>query len=284
MDSAEYIVVGSGRLAFQCAEAIRKKEKDVIVLEYKIAEVSVLKKMCHSKGICYNCFNKKDMTDYLSHIDTPKVVFSVMNTYLFPDPVIHNRFLEIINAHNSILPQHPGRNAEAWEIFDEDEKTAVTWHKVCAQVDGGGILLQELFDIPGDITAINLLALQNQVQLKTFYKVFDMVEARNFTFQEQQSYGTYPIHYSRDIPNGGELDLDWPISRIWAFLRAMDYGPLQILGNPFLVFEDKKYVWDTYEKTEPDGSEEGIVYDHNTFTITKGNSAIKLIGIKELPV
>lgn len=190
----------------------KKKEKDVIVLEYKIAEVSVLKKMCHSKGICYNCFNKKDMTDYLSHIDTPKVVFSVMNTYLFPDPVIHNRFLEIINAHNSILPQHPGRNAEAWEIFDEDEKTAVTWHKVCAQVDGGGILLQELFDIPGDITAINLLALQNQVQLKTFYKVFDMVEARNFTFQEQQSYGTYPIHYSRDIPNGGELDLDWPIS------------------------------------------------------------------------
>ncbi|MCI8364032.1 MAG: hypothetical protein HFG34_03660 [Eubacterium sp.] len=280
MDSTEYIVVGSGRLAFQCAEAIRKKGKDVIVLEYKIAEVSVLKKLCHSKGICYNCFNKGDMTDYLSHIDTPKVVFSVMNTYLFPDIVIHNRFLEIINAHNSILPQHPGRNAEAWEIFDEDEKTAVTWHKVCAQVDGGGILLQELFDIPEDITAIKLLALQNQIQLETFNRVFELMETRNFTFQEQQ-YGTYPIHYARDIPNGGKLELEWPISKIWAFLRAMDYGPLQILGTPFIVFEDKKYVWDTYEKTEQAESGEGIVYEQDSFMITKENSAIKLIGIKE---
>lgn len=281
-NSDGYIIVGSGRLAFQCAVSVRKKGKDVVVLEYKIADVSVLEKMCRSKGIFYSCLNKTEMTEYLSHIKTPTVVFSVMNTYLFPAKVINNKFLEIINAHNSILPKHPGRNAEAWEIFDEDERTAITWHRVCTQIDGGEIILQEEFDIPENITAINLLAMQNRMQIETFDKVFDLVNMYNFSVQKQQLYGKYPIHYAKDVPNDGELNLSWSISKMWAFLRAMDYGPLYILGNPFVVWNGKRYVWNTYEKQEGDRSKDDIVYSSDTLVISKGNSTIKLIGLEEV--
>ena len=54
----------------------------------------------------------------------------------------------IINYHNSLLPKHPGRFAEAWSIFEEDKKSGITWHLVVPEVDKGKIILQKDIEFP----------------------------------------------------------------------------------------------------------------------------------------
>ena len=275
------IIVGSGRLAYQCAKVSKDKGFDTNVVEYKIADVSVLEKMCSSGGIDYRCLNKKDLHDYLLDISEKSYVFSLMNTYLFPADVIDNSNLVIVNAHNSILPDHGGRNAEAWEIFDQDEEAAVTWHYVTTDVDGGNIIAQRRFEVEDNWTAIQLLQYQNRLEAEMFEAVLDKCEKGEAVGTKQDKITNKRFHYSYDIPNEGRLDLAWPIDKIYAFLRAMDYGPLKLLGEPFVEIDGKSYVWKKYSAIEEVDSEDCTENVDNDIVIIRNKKMIRLVEASE---
>ena len=53
-----------------------------------------------------------------------------------------------------------------------------------------------------------------------------------------------------EIPNNGYLDWEWPIEKISAFLRALDYGPLKVLGTPMCVWDNKYYEIKKYKLSD----------------------------------
>lgn len=275
MEYDKFIIVGSGDFAFQCAFYLIEKKYKVVVYEYKIAGISILEKKCTAANIEYFCFTKAEMTQWLVKNEEKTLIISVLNTYLFPPEVVNKQRMVIINCHNALLPCHPGRNAEAWAIFEEDKKTGVTWHFVNSNVDGGAVIMQREIALDNQITALKLLKKQNLLGLQMFKDLMEQIE-KGWKYEPQTAEQNLTVmHRSYESPNNGMLDCQWTAEKIWAFLRAMDYAGLYIMGIPYIIFEGKKYCWKKYDMTLTHESE-GIYMVGNTICIIKENKKIVL--------
>ncbi len=69
-----------------------------------------------------------------------------------------------------------------------------------------------------------------------------------------------------------------------AFLQAMDYGPLKMLGEPKLKYDEDIYTWDRYKFCAADGTAETISIDEENriITISKKNCLIKLLNARKI--
>lgn len=105
---------------------------------------------------CRQVAVKKDLMALLEQETEETLVLSIMNPWLFTEDALRNPKLLVINLHHALLPAHRGRNAEAWAIYEGDEKAGVTWHKVDAGIDTGGIYLQKEVAIDDRATALKL--------------------------------------------------------------------------------------------------------------------------------
>lgn len=140
------IVFGSGTVAANCIKYLREKIKgDIFVFEAKQNAVSLLQKQISSLSKVHYQIVDENIVDAVNKIKS-KIIFSINNIYIFTKELIDNHL--IINYHNSLLPKHPGRFAEAWSIFEEDKKSGITWHLVVPEVDKGKIILQKDIEFP----------------------------------------------------------------------------------------------------------------------------------------
>lgn len=254
------IVLGSGAFAGKIAE-ISSGYLDTTVYEYSINDVSVLRDRCVTLGLPYEHVDKKRLTDILCSITEETLVVSASNTFLFPKEVLANEKLKVINWHNAMLPFHKGRNAEAWEIFEGDDKAGVTWHIVDADVDHGEILMQEHIEIAEDETALSLIRKEMERGEEMFKLLLPKLLNKTAKMTEM-SHEEGTLHYSKDVPNGGELDLSWSGEKMSRFLRAMNYGPLKLMGEPWVLYEGVKYKWKRYS-IEAGDCENSIAFSEN---------------------
>lgn len=277
------LVLGSGQLAYKCAEIVREYINDVCVLELKVTESTTLEKLCTKSRIPYLCVTKPEMTDILLKVDTPTLVISAGNTYLFSEKIIGKENLTIINWHNALLPRHKGRNAEVWAIYDGDEQTGVTWHYVTGDVDAGNIIGQSTIDIGESMTAMKLYKLQTDVGAAVFGECIEEILKGNCSSQKQQECEEEQMHFSWEIPNNGRLDTNWEMSKICRFLRAMDYGSLLLMGRMYVQLEDKKYSFYRYKikSTEEWQTERILRQDGCNLRILEKNQEIILRDIQE---
>ena len=122
------IVFGSGTIAANCIKYLREKIKgDIFVFEQKQNAVSVLQRQISSLSKVYYQIVDENIVATVNKIKS-KVIFSINNIYIFNKELIDNKL--IINYHNSLLPKHPGRFAEAWSIFEEDKKLLKIYKKI----------------------------------------------------------------------------------------------------------------------------------------------------------
>jgi methionyl-tRNA formyltransferase len=244
-------VIGSGKLAVEICKYFKEINLPVVLYEKKITDSSFVSKLCRINGIEYYSLNKAELTEKLMQQRGKKeLVVSAINTYIFPKQVVNNSSLTIINYHNALLPKHPGMNAEAWAIFDQDEETGVTWHYVSEQIDSGGIIAQETIKLNPNITSLKLLQKQSNMAYKLFLTIADNLLKGEVKCKKQETSEREKLHLIKDVPNNGILSLDWDIDKIYAFLRAMDYGKIATLGIPKILFDDTYYIWDRYVLTE----------------------------------
>lgn len=183
------------------------------------------------------------------------LVLSVNNIRIFKKETLANENVDIFNYHNALLPYHRGVNAEAWSIFHEDPLTGVTWHKVDAGIDTGRIAAQKEIALDDEITSIQLLKRQSQAALQLFKDIVPAILENRIELTPQPAIPVNSIHYACDRPNDGVLNPDWPAHRIWAFLRAMDYGKLTPLGIPRIGINGQCLRWKRYCRNTPDAPE-----------------------------
>lgn len=276
----QYIVVGTGSLTVEIAEYLLKKKCEVKVYEMKLSSYSTVKEICQSKAIAYSEFDKDKMTmQLLSDLKIgPCKIISAINTYIFPKEIVEHSNFEGINYHNALLPAHRGMNAESWVIYEQEEKTGITWHCIAAGVDKGEIIIQKSIPLDNKMTSRALL----QLQANTAYKAFcEFIESwMNGILQTYpQMEGKSVFHPLKKIPNEGFLDWNWDMNKMCAFVRAMDYGIVYTLGKPKLitnqgVFEAGRY---RIKKTDKIAKKDVLEITENSIILEKEGSSLQLV-------
>lgn len=269
------IVLGSGKLAYQCALVCREYLPDVEVLEYKVTESTTLQKMCQKDRIPYSCYDRTQMRRHLEQEKERSLVVSAGNTFLIPKDIIEKEQLTIVNWHNALLPEHKGRNAESWSIYEGDTVTGITWHMISPEVDAGDIIVQKEIPIDSTITALKLYQRQSDEGLQAFRKIIVPLLAGRCSLQKQRESKTAMLHLSREIPNGGQLDLNWSFEKTSRFLRAMDYGALCLLGEMHVSWEGVVYRFRKYEIMS-DNLTEGVIWQGRDIILPKEDRSVRL--------
>lgn len=269
------ILLGSGRLAWQCAAECGKRVENVEVLEYRVTDSTILQKLCLKDNIRYLCCDKGQMYERLSAVTEETLVVSAGNTWLIPGEIVAKENLYIINWHNALLPRHKGRNAEAWSIYEGDLQTGITWHRLTAAVDAGDIILQRSIEIDSQVTALELFREQCELGAQTFKEILEALLLKKCELRHQVEGENCKIHYSHEIPNGGYLDLKWDAGKMSRFLRAMDYGGLMLMGEMRVLWQGKEYCFHKYKIAEAGGAD-AVVWQGRDMVIHKDGQQITL--------
>lgn len=276
----DLLIVGTGTLACYCATWLRKKTTGkIFVFESGHNFTSMLKsQLSVMPDVVYDTVGA-DIEQRIMELH-PKIIFSIGNQYIFQPRII--ACCPIINYHNALLPFHPGRNAEAWTIYEQDPVTGVTWHLVSERVDKGSIILQKEIILDDTITSVKLLQKQSKLAMSMFQEIFNEILTKNeLIIHAQEKKGAIKHHYSWEKPNNGQLDITWPAEKISAFLRAMDYGKLSRMGCPVMKYKGRILCWKRYmvEKNTP--QKESVSVYGTTMQICKPTHTICLLGIKD---
>lgn len=277
------IIVGSGSLASKCIVHLLQLDlpNPILIYESNTTAISTLESLATSHGIEYINVPKEKIFQDLVAIRERTIIFLLGCNYVLPRAVIQNENLSIINYHNSLLPKHPGRNAEAWVIYEQDSMTGITWHSVEEGIDTGDIIIQKEIHLDDSFSSLSLLRLQNQLAFDTFKLIINDLLEGNISTYKQNKELRGRLHLSTEIPNGGFLETTWDILKIKAFLRAMDYGALRRMGQPKVIINHVKYTWDkTVFLNQGDTRDEVTINeDENFLLIKKDGEAVKLIGL-----
>ncbi len=165
------------------------------------------------------------------------LLISAINPRIIPADLLARPGLTAINCHQSLLPRHPGRNAEMWAIFEEDKETGITWHYMTPEVDGGSILVQKSFLITEETTSFHVFHRQIQLAFEGFQEIIVSLLNGQAKAMPQLLSPLRKLHYSWEMPSNGVLNLSWNGRKISAFLRALDYAGLQVVKPPGFLFE-----------------------------------------------
>lgn len=260
----QIFLIGASQLAAQCLEVL--KEHASIPVQYLNTDEK----------------SKAEIMEILAAISVPTLAFSIMNPYIFTKDAVENPSLTIVNLHHGILPGHRGRNAQAWTIFYEEPEAGITWHYVDCGVDTGAILRIDRITISEKDTALSLMRKQNLLIPEGLKELLPDLLSRKIQTQQPENRPDF-LHLNKDVPNNGILDVNWSGHKMSCFLRAMDFGILQVLGKPKLFWNDKWWYFKSYkiEKTDT-AAESSITLIENNMEIQKDNYRITLKKVTEI--
>jgi methionyl-tRNA formyltransferase len=268
----QYIVIGVGTIACNCALILKNRGLSPIMIESRKGSSISSENFCSKNEISYKNFNKEELADYLNSVSETTLIVSASNRYIFPEEIIDKENLLLINFHGSLLPKFPGRNAEAWAIFEEESIGGISWHVVVPEIDAGEILIQMETPISRKTTSFSLLREYTKLATDSFDRILDKLTIE-INKEIKQTSKELSLYYSWQKPNNGELNLAWNESKISAFLRSMDYGPLETLGLVWFEFNGIKYQVKKYKMSESLELKNSfnLTNSEQTFILNKGN-------------
>jgi len=231
IEFTNYLVIGTGTVALKVLGILRNNGLEPQFILSRDEGKESVKAFCDRNEIKWSLLQGKEITKFLGEINDSTLVVSASNRYLFPKSVILNPNLYIINYHAALLPDFPGRNAEAWCIYNRREVGGITWHEVLPEVDAGMILGQEEVAVDSKMTSLKLLMLYSKMAIKSFDKILSNVMTGEWTVREQNQSTERQLYYSWQRPSEGVLNAEMETAEMSALLRCYDYGPLEVLGE-----------------------------------------------------
>jgi methionyl-tRNA formyltransferase len=286
--TGEILIIGTARLASRCLEASLASGAKVVCMEPKNEGFSPLAAACRKHGVEYRLVESREkLTRDLVSINRPTLVVSAFSPFIFPREVLQNQALNIINFHNSLLPRHRGRNAPTWTIFAMDSIAGITWHLVHAEIDMGDILIQKQMEIPGDITAIDLMLRTLDLGTQAFQEVLPGLLNGSYPHTPMPRDGKGDLHRSTDMPNGGRLDTGWQVEQAGAFLRSLDYGRVKVFPPPRFQWQGKESSIKSYEiqRNVSTANDSSVTFDDRKQQLVLQDQGTRLvIHCESLPV
>jgi methionyl-tRNA formyltransferase len=124
-----------------------------------------------------------------------------------------------INLHPGLLPRHRGPVPLAWALRDGDGRFGVTWHRMDAELDTGGLLAQAT--IPIDDDDVEILQIGPKLGAAAFGLlpgVLERVAAGDPGDPQDETLATWAGHFEDD--DYARIDWTQPARRIHDQVRA----------------------------------------------------------------
>lgn len=271
----EAVIIGTGSLALSCADTLEQRGISCRIYDAGVQRSKTLERQAAQKGIDCRWISEEALGKCLAGISVPTLLVSAINPWIIPRMVLDNPYLDAINCHQALLPKHAGRNAEMWAIYEEDEITGITWHKVRPQVDSGEVLIQKELPISQDATSFEIFRQQMKLAYEAFCEILEPLLLGVARTQTQTREKTI-MHYSWETPADGRLNMDWPFHKISAFLRALDYGGLDVVKRPYVVQNDRNIFWKSYQIQAEPQEKEAVRFGENNISILRKDGRILL--------
>ncbi len=250
------IVIGYGVVTGEVLRIVHgmalKKGYTEEYIEHEIYPFNSAKKYAEAEKIAYHVIeDRKELLEYFRNaVKRKTLIISAGNNYLFPGELIADDNVTIINFHNALLPDLPGRNAPSWAIYEDRKYTGITWHYVTTRIDAGDIIIQRRCEIDNDMRAYELVAKQMKLASEAFRECYesvlseDVMPIRQFITEDRRIYKSY------EVPADGIFELSSSGKDIYRLLRAMDYGKNLVFPLPQTQLDDQMIRIRRYKKVK----------------------------------
>lgn len=261
------VVIGYGKATGNILKYIERQRDaygySLEFIEHEFHALSVTKKICEEMGIPYaNMPDKRELTEYLCAIREKTLIVSASNNYLFPAACVEKENITIINFHNALLPDYPGRNAPSWVIYQGEQETGITWHYVTPGVDEGNIIIQKKCAIGPEEKAYELTERLMDLACEGFEESFAAVLEERAQTRPQEAGPGRRMYRSYEVPGEGVFALDEEPTAIYRLLRSVDYGKSAIFPPLRTVVDGVQAEVVRYRKIVPEKKkdEEHVLY------------------------
>ncbi len=261
------VVIGYGKVTGEVLQYVYDNKKqygyDLIFIEHEVHPFGITEKICAENGIAFRRItDKKELAVLLDQLTEKTLIISASNNFLFPASLVDKPYITIINFHNALLPDYPGRNAPTWVIYTGEKRTGITWHYVTAGVDEGNIIIQKQCEIGADIKAYELTETLMDLAGEAFRESFADIMAERAKVREQGFDPERRMYRSYEVPADGHFELTDSPEDIYRLLRSVDYGKNDIFPPLRTVIDGRKAEILRYRKITADKRKEddGFVY------------------------
>lgn len=269
MDTAfhKIVVIGYGKVTGEVLQYVcdRKSEYGYRVefIEHEVHPFSITEQICAENEIPFRRItDKKELSAFLDNITEQTLIISASNNFLFPASLVEKEHITIINFHNALLPEYPGRNAPTWVICMGEKETGITWHYVTAGVDEGNIIVQKRCAIGDDMKAYELTEQLMALASEAFRESFTDIMAQSVNARPQGFDPERRMYRSYDVPSEGFFNLTDEPEDIYRLLRSVDYGKNDIFPPMRTMVDGREAEILRYRKIASDKrkDEDGFVY------------------------
>ena len=261
------VVIGYGKVTGEVLRYVydRKREYgyEMEFIEHEVHPLSITEKICAENAIPFTRItDKKELAIFLDNIKERTLIISASNNFLFPASLVAKEHITIINFHNALLPEYPGRNAPTWVIYMGEKETGITWHYVTTGVDEGNIIIQKRCKIGDDMKAYELTEQLMDLAGAAFRECFADILEQNVVARPQDFNPKRRMYRSYEVPSAGFFELGDQPEDIYRLLRSVDYGKSDIFPPMQTMIDGRKAEILRYRIITPDKrrDEEGFRY------------------------
>ena len=261
------IIIGYGKVAGEILTYVKERQKDfeyqLLFIEHEVHSFSVTEKICKENDIPFlRIEDKKELAAHFKAVQEKTLIISASNNFLFPGELVEKENITIMNFHNALLPDYPGRNAPSWVIYEGEETTGITWHYVTAGVDEGDIIIQKKCEIDADTKAYELAEKLMNLAYEAFAESFDAVMEERVRAKPQGFTANRKMYRSYDVPSDGFFEMEKAPEEIYRLLRSVDYGKNDIFPRMQTIVDGKRVEILRYRKipAAKRKEEEGFLY------------------------
>lgn len=266
------IVIGYGQIVNNCIKKLCEIRDcfgyELLYIEYENTSLSTSTELCEKLGVDFDRINDKSkVTETLIDLSRKTLIISAGNFYIFPKEVVRKENLTIINFHSALLPKYPGRNAQSWAIFCDEEEAGATWHFVTEELDAGKSIIQKSCRILEDTKAYELTGNIMSIAYEAFCEIIEDVLCNEYVkVSDLKIPADRRVYKGKDVPGDGHFELSDTAEYIYRLLRATDYGKSDIFPAITTYVDGTEVRVSSYKKIKNDGINK-LKYDEKAIFI-----------------
>ena len=283
-----YWFIGTGQFAAMCLEGLTNKnitfKKIITGLPTRSGRnskenPSPVELKAHELG--FNVTRTGKLTEnheILSEFENekPDLIFVIDFGQIIKEPFLSGTKFGCLNIHPSLLPKYRGAAPIQRALMNGEKFTGVTVFKLVKEMDAGGILAQEKFEIPENFNASDLYSKLAEIGCEITFNALKNLPDLIFTPQDD-SQATYADKIQK---NEFEISFSMTAEEICNKIRALDMS-----GGAYAIIKGKRVkIWrvEAVEKNFGENNENniGIVKFEDNPIIKCKNFSVKLFEVQ----
>ncbi|MDO6730123.1 LLM class flavin-dependent oxidoreductase [Marinovum sp. 2_MG-2023] len=279
MTPFETVIVGHDTLTGECARQVLDRGHRIAALVTRNAD---LRQWATDKGIRVEAPGR-DLGARLNGLACDWLL-SIANLDILQADLLALPKRGAVNFHDGPLPRYAGLNAPVWALLQGEARHGITWHKIEGGVDEGDILVQRMFDVAPEDTALSLNLKCYAAAVESFAELLTQLESPAPQSQTQDLAARSYFGLNDRPAAMGMLRLDHPAMDVARMVRALDHGGyLNPLTTAKLRIGDRLVVVSRAEVAPGSGSAGTVLaVDPANVTVACGEGAVRLSGLRGL--